>query len=125
LAKAIVGKLTSNPGSQSRMHLEQLKKVAKDCSVIMPIDYLFSLLEDEFERQDIERVINDELSIKDSDRDNLESHQIILKLATTPAPQKNTTRPSSWASSSLFGISIPFSTSFMMTIISFLLMRQN
>jgi hypothetical protein len=41
------------------------------------------LLEDEFERQDIERVINDELSIKDSDRDNLESHQIILKLATT------------------------------------------
>jgi hypothetical protein len=49
----------------------------------MPIDHLFSLLEDEFERQDIERVINDELSIKDSDRDNLESHQIILKLATT------------------------------------------
>jgi hypothetical protein len=90
----------------------------------MPIDHLFSLLEDEFERQDIERVINDELSIKDSDRDNLESHQIILKLATT-APQKNTTRPSSWSLSSLFGISIPFSTSFMMTIISFLLMRQN
>jgi hypothetical protein len=47
LAKAIVGKLTSNPGSQSRMHLEQLKKVAKDCSVIMPIDHLFSLLEDD------------------------------------------------------------------------------
>jgi hypothetical protein len=49
----------------------------------MPIDHLFSLLEGEFERQDIERVIDDELSIKDSDRDNLESHQIILKLATT------------------------------------------
>jgi hypothetical protein len=63
----------------------------------MPIDHLFGLLEDEFERQDIE----------------------------TPAPQKNTTRPSSWAFSSLFGISIPFFTSFMMTIISFLLMRQN
>jgi hypothetical protein len=62
LAKAIVDELTSNPESQSRMHLEQLKKVAKDCSVIMPIDHLFSLL---------------------------------------------------------------FSTSFMMTIISFLLMRQN
>ena len=83
LAKAIVGKLTSNPGSQSRMHLEQLKKVAKDCSVIMPIDHLFSLLEDEFERQDIEGVIDDELSIKGSDQDKLKSHQIILKLATT------------------------------------------
>jgi hypothetical protein len=42
----------------------------------MPIDHLFSLLEDEFERQDIERVIDDELSIKDSDRDNLEFRHI-------------------------------------------------
>jgi hypothetical protein len=37
----------------------------------MPIDHLFSLLEDEFERQDIEGVIDDELSIKGSDQDKL------------------------------------------------------
>jgi hypothetical protein len=81
LAKAIVDKLTSNPESQSRKNLEQLKEIAENYSVIMPIDHLFSLLEDEFERRDIEGVIFDELSIKDSDKGKLESHQIILKLA--------------------------------------------
>jgi hypothetical protein len=82
---AIVDKLTSNPESQSRKNLEQLKEIAENYSVIMPIDHLFSLLEDEFERRDIEGVIFDELSIKDSDKGKLESHQIILKLATTLA----------------------------------------
>jgi hypothetical protein len=68
LAKAIVDKLTSNPKSQSRKHLRQLKEIEESYSVIMPIDHLFSLLEDEFERQVIEGVIFDELSIKDSDK---------------------------------------------------------
>ena len=84
LAKAIVDKLTSNPKSQSRKHLRQLKEIEESYSVIMPIDHLFSLLEDEFERRVVEDVIFDELSIKDSDKGKkLESHQIILKLATT------------------------------------------
>jgi hypothetical protein len=40
LAKAIVDKLTSNPESQSRKNLGQLKEIAENYSVIMPIDHL-------------------------------------------------------------------------------------
>ncbi|CAC9523139.1 hypothetical protein [uncultured Gammaproteobacteria bacterium] len=76
-------KLISSPESQSKMYLEKLENCLEieGFNGIIPIDHLFSLLEGEFERQDIEEVIYNELRVKDSDK--LESHQTILKLATT------------------------------------------
>ena len=83
LAKIIVDRLTSSPESQSKMYLKKLENCLEieGFNGIIPIDHLFSLLEGEFERQDIEGVIYNELRVKDSDK--LESHQTILKLATT------------------------------------------
>ncbi len=66
LAKIIVGKLTSSPESQSKMYLGKLENCLEieGFNGIIPIDHLFSLLEGEFERQDIEEVIYNELKIQ-------------------------------------------------------------